>query len=211
MASFFKYSFPFSKDAGMNTIIAPSMMNMANLPNLISLVRLLSVPLIVSLILSSQLVPAFIFFAIAGLSDALDGFFARIFKARTTLGAYLDPLADKALLIGVYAALGKIGLIDLWVVILVIFRDFLIIGGILLLFLFKSSIDMKPLMISKVNTVIQLVFALFVLGQGEGLLEIPHMNMYFGYGVALTTVLSGVSYVKLGLKYFNKMDSQACD
>lgn len=176
-----------------------------NIPNLISLARLLSVPLIASLILSRQLFPAFLLFALAGLSDALDGFFARIFKARTTLGAYLDPLADKALLIGVYAALGKIGLIDFWVVILVVFRDVLIIGGILLLFLFKSSIDMKPLMVSKINTVVQLTFALFLLGQGEALLEIPLANVYFGYIVALTTVLSGATYVKLGFKHFNKM------
>jgi cardiolipin synthase (CMP-forming) len=177
-----------------------------NLPNIISLARLLSVPLIVSLILSHQLIAAFLFFTVAGLSDALDGFLARIFKARTTLGAYLDPLADKALLVGVFSALGQIGLIELWVVILVVFRDVLIIGGILLLFLFKSTIEMKPLMISKINTVVQLIYALFVLSQGESFLGIPDLNLYFGYLVVLTTVLSGVSYVKLGLKYFNKMD-----
>lgn len=182
------------------------MTNTMNIPNLLSLARLFSVPLIISLILSYKLNPAFLLFAIAGLSDALDGFLARVFKARTTLGAYLDPLADKALLIGVYAALGRIGLVDLWVVILVVFRDVLIVGGILLLFLLKSSIDMKPLLISKINTVIQLVFALFILGQGESLLGISHLNTYLGYCVALTTVLSGVSYVKLGLKYFNKMN-----
>lgn len=187
------------------------MINAMNIPNLISLARLLSVPLMVSLILSYQLMPAFLIFAIAGLSDALDGFLARIFKIRTTLGAYLDPLADKALLVGVYAALGKIGLVDLWVVILVIFRDVLIIGGILLLFLFKSSLNMKPLMISKINTVVQLMFALFVLGQGEAILGRAHINVYFGYIVALTTVLSGVSYVRLALKCFNKMDIESCD
>ncbi|MBY0502122.1 MAG: CDP-alcohol phosphatidyltransferase family protein [Alphaproteobacteria bacterium] len=178
-----------------------------NLPNLISLARLLSVPLIISLILSHQLLAAFVLFSLAGLSDALDGFLARIFKSRTTLGAYLDPIADKALLVGVYAALGQSGLIELWLVILVIFRDVLIIGGILLLFLFKSTIEMKPLMISKANTVIQLVYALFVLGQGELHLEIPGLSQYFGYLVALTTVLSGASYVRLGLKHLNKMDS----
>lgn len=182
-------------------------MTTMNLPNFISLARLLSVPLIISLILSHQLLAAFVLFSIAGLSDALDGFLARIFKSRTTLGAYLDPIADKALLVGVYAALGQSGLIDLWVVILVIFRDVLIIGGILLLFLFKSTIEMKPLMISKVNTVIQLMYALFVLGQGELHLEIPNLSQYFGYLVALTTVLSGESYVRLGIKHLNKMDT----
>ncbi|OJW54066.1 MAG: hypothetical protein BGO67_08365 [Alphaproteobacteria bacterium 41-28] len=177
-----------------------------NLPNIISLARLLSVPLIVSLILSHQLMAALLFFTLAGLSDALDGFLARIFKARTTLGAYLDPIADKALLVGVFAALGQIGLIELWVVVLVVFRDVLIIGGIILLFLFKSTIDMKPLMISKINTVVQLMYALFVLSQGESFLGFPDLNLYFGYLVVLTTVLSGVSYVRLGLRYFNNMD-----
>jgi len=182
------------------------MMNTMNLPNLISLSRLLSVPLIVSLILSYQLTAAFIFFSIAGLSDALDGFLARVFKSRTNLGAYLDPIADKALLVGVFAALGRIGLIESWVVILVVFRDVLIIGGILLLFLFKNTVEMKPLIISKMNTVIQLMYALYVLGQGDVILDAPYLSLYFGYLVALTTVLSGISYVKLGLKHFNKMD-----
>jgi len=177
-----------------------------NLPNIISLARLLSVPLIVSLILSHQLIPALIFFTLAGLSDALDGFLARIFKSRTTLGAYLDPIADKSLLVGVFAALGHIGLIELWVVVLVVFRDVLIIGGILLLFVFKSTVEMKPLMISKINTVVQLIYALFVLAQGDAFLGFPLLNLYFGYLVALTTVLSGVSYVRLALTYFNKMD-----
>lgn len=182
------------------------MIKTINLPNMISLARLLSVPLIVSLILSDQLMAAFLVFTLAGLSDALDGFLARIFKSRTVLGAYLDPLADKTLLVGVYAALGHTGLIELWVVILVVFRDVVIIGGILLLFLFKSPIEMKPLMISKINTVVQLGYALFILSQGDVLLGIPHFSQYFGYVVALTTVLSGVSYVSLGFKYFNKMD-----
>jgi len=183
------------------------MISTVNLPNIISLARLLSVPLIVSLILSHQLLAAFLFFAIAGLSDALDGFLARVFKSRTTLGAYLDPIADKALLVGVYAALGQAGLVELWVVVLVVFRDVVIIGGILLLFLFKSTIEMKPIMISKINTVVQLAYALFVLSQGEELLDLPKFNLYFGYLVAFTTVLSGVSYVNLGFKCFNKMDT----
>jgi cardiolipin synthase len=182
------------------------MTRMVNLPNLITLMRLLSVPLIVSLILSHQLFLALVIFTLAGISDALDGFLARVFKSRTTLGAYLDPIADKALLVGVYVALGQTGLVDLWVVVLVVFRDVLIIGGILLLFVFHSSIEMKPHMISKINTVVQLGFALFVLAQGEALLGIPHLTQVIGYGVALTTVLSGIIYVRIGFKLFNKMD-----
>jgi cardiolipin synthase len=183
------------------------MIRTINLPNIISLSRLLSVPLIVSLILSNQLFLAFILFALAGLSDALDGFLARIFKCRTTLGAYLDPIADKALLVGVYASLGHIGLIELWVVVLVVFRDVLIIGGILLLFVFKAPLKMEPVMISKINTVVQLTYALFILSEVDVFLGISSINQYFGYLVALTTVLSGVTYVTLGFKIFNKMDT----
>lgn len=183
------------------------MINVMNLPNLITLARLFSVALIISLILSHQLTAAFVFFLIAGLSDALDGFLARIFKARTTLGAYLDPIADKALLVGVYAALGHTGLVDIWVVVLVVFRDVLIIGGIILLFLFKNNIEMKPLMISKINTVVQLVYALFILGQGDAFFDAPDLTYYFGYVVAFTTMFSGVIYVRLALRYFNKMDT----
>jgi len=177
-----------------------------SLPNLITLARLLSVPLIVSLILSYQLVAAFIFFTIAGLSDALDGFLARIFKSRTTLGAYLDPIADKALLVGVFAALGHTGLAETWVVVLVIFRDVLIVGGIILLFLFKNNVEMKPLMISKINTVVQLIYALFILAQVDSFFSIPFLSVFLGYLVVFTTVLSGVIYVRLAFKYFNKMD-----
>lgn len=182
------------------------MSRMVNLPNIISLSRLLGVPLIVLFILSQHFVLAFVCFLFAALSDALDGFLARIFNARTTFGAYLDPIADKVLLIGVYAALGKVGLIEIWIVILVVFRDVLIVGGILLLFLFKSSLKIKPLFISKLNTVTQLFYALFVLSQVDAIFEIPDLKLYLGYLVGLTTVLSGASYVRLGFSDFNKMD-----
>lgn len=178
-----------------------------NLPNMISLARLFSVPLIVSLILSLELKLAFLFFTLAGLSDALDGLVARLFKSRTILGAYLDPIADKALLVGVYASLGLTGLVEQWVVILIVFRDLLIVGGIFLLFLFKSHVEMKPLMISKINTVIQLFYALFVLSQAESYFGVPELNLYFGYFVALTTVISGASYVTVGLRQLNKVDA----
>jgi cardiolipin synthase len=181
------------------------MIKTLNIPNLITLARLLSVPLIATLILLHHLTPAFYLFALAGLSDALDGFLARVFKARTTFGAYLDPLADKALLIGVYVALARIGLIELWVAILVVFRDVVIVGGILLLFLFNTSIEMKPHILSKINTVVQLSFALFVLAQGAVFLGFPALDTFFGYLVALTTVLSGVTYIKIGLTYFNSI------
>lgn len=177
-----------------------------NLPNIITLARLFCVPLIISLVLSLKLNLAFIVFAIAGLSDALDGLLARAMKARTILGAYLDPIADKALLVGVYFAFGLTGLVQPWVVILIIFRDIMIVGGVFLLFLFKSHVQMKPLLVSKINTVVQLLYALLILGQIESYLRIDHLNNYLGYLVALTTVISGAGYVIVGFRQLNKVD-----
>src|SRR5215470_10721027 len=104
-----------------------------NLPNLISLGRLLLVPLAISLILDGKYWAAFWVFIIAGISDALDGFIAKHFDRRTRLGALLDPLADKVLLVSVYVTLGVAGQLWTWLVVLVVFRDIMIVGGFLLL------------------------------------------------------------------------------
>src|SRR5260370_4856839 len=103
-----------------------------NLPNVISLGRLLLVPLAISLILDGRYYAAFWIFVIAGVSDAVDGFIAKRFDRRTRLGALLDPLADKVLLVSVYVTLGVSGQLWTWLVVLVVFRDIMIVGGFLL-------------------------------------------------------------------------------
>lgn len=170
-----------------------------NLPNLITLARLLMVPLIVWLILLHEEILAFSAFLIASVSDALDGFLARILKERTTLGAYLDPIADKALLVGVYAALGHEHFIPLWVVILVIFRDVLIIGGIILLSMLSKTYKMNPHYISKFNTTIQLIYVIFILMPLPSFLYEHIVNTTLAWAVGITTILSGAVYVKMGL------------
>src|SRR5258708_20286714 len=99
-----------------------------NLPNLISLGRLLLVPLAISLILDGKYWAAFWVFVVAGISDALDGFIAKRFDRRTRLGALLDPLADKVLLVSVYVTLGIAAQIWAWLVVLVLFRDTIIVA-----------------------------------------------------------------------------------
>src|SRR5690348_1979347 len=120
-------------------------------PNLISLGRLLAAPLLVWLILTNHMFLAFIGCLLAALSDAADGFVARILKSQSRIGAYLDPLADKVLLTGLYCTLCYKGLIMLWLLILIVFRDFLIVGGTLLLMMLKKTFAISPLMISKIN------------------------------------------------------------
>ena len=100
-----------------------------NLPNLITLARLLAVPLVVFLILQGLMTAAFWMFFAAGISDAVDGYLAKRMDAVTELGTYLDPIADKTLLVAVYVTLGIAGHVPTWLVILVVSRDLLIIGG----------------------------------------------------------------------------------
>src|SRR5437870_2887732 len=100
-----------------------------NLPNLITLARLLSVPLTMWLIFGERYGAAFWVFLGAGISDALDGYIAKRFDRRTRLGALLDPAADKAMLAGVYVTLGLAGQLPHWLVALVVLRDLLIVLG----------------------------------------------------------------------------------
>src|SRR5437763_6265642 len=103
-----------------------------SIPNLITLARILLVPVVVWAIASNQMLFAFLLFVAAGISDAVDGFLAKRFGMTSELGAYLDPLADKVLIVSIYVSLGFVGAIPLWLVILVVSRDIMIVGAILL-------------------------------------------------------------------------------
>ena len=115
------------------------------------------VPVIVWAIASGQMEMAFVLFLIAGVSDAVDGFLAKRFNMASELGALLDPLADKALLVSIYVALGIWGAIPRWLVILVVSRDIMIVGAVIVSWLVDKPVPMKPLMVSKLNTVAQVV------------------------------------------------------
>jgi len=167
-----------------------------SLPNLISLARLLCVPLAVWLIMTNQMRAAFYVFVAAGISDAIDGFIAKRFNARTALGRYIDPLADKALLVSVYVTLGSKGELADWLVILVVFRDLLIVGGALLIHtLTDQRMRLEPLFISKLNTLMQIVLIVVVLAMnGFGIDDHGLKPILVGV-TAITTVLSGGAYI----------------
>ncbi|MCH7711540.1 MAG: CDP-alcohol phosphatidyltransferase family protein [Proteobacteria bacterium] len=182
-----------------------------SLPNLISLARLLSVPLLVWAILAAKMELAFWLFIAAGISDAVDGFIAKHFGATSALGKYLDPLADKALLVSVYVTLGHTGYLPTWLVILVVFREVIIIGGAILILMLTVSAKIETLLISKVNTAAQILLAAVVLAIAamelkEG--ELPLMQIYIAWGltylVAGTTFFSGAGYI---VKWGRKADS----
>ena len=165
-----------------------------SLPNLISLARLFAVPLMVWLIVAGEMTAAFWVFVAAGISDAVDGFIAKRFDAITTFGSYIDPLADKALLVSCFVALGIEGQIADWLVILVVFRDVVIIGGAILAVPLERPVIMRPLFISKLNTTTQIILVALVLAEiGVGVHE-AKLIVLMQYIVAATTLASGIGY-----------------
>jgi cardiolipin synthase len=174
---------------------------MRNLPNLISLMRLLLVPLTVWLLLSDAFAWAFASFLLAGISDGIDGYLARRFGWRTRLGAYLDALADKALLVSLFIALGLLKMIPAWLAITVVSRDVLIIGAVLLSRLMDHPVRVAPLMVSKVNTVAQIVYVVAVLGVAAAGRPLGPLTDYGSIPVALLTALSGAAYLKSWLSH----------
>lgn len=166
-----------------------------NLPNFISLGRVLAGPLVVWLMLVGHMQWAFWIFVMAGLSDAVDGFIAKRLQITSELGRYLDPIADKVLLVSIFITLGVQGHLPAWLVILAVSRDLLIVGGALLSFALSRPISVRPLLISKVNTALQIALAAWVLSRVAFGLDLPALDHALVYGAALTTVFSGAAYI----------------
>ncbi|HWM80993.1 MAG TPA: CDP-alcohol phosphatidyltransferase family protein [Pseudolabrys sp.] len=173
------------------------------IPNLITLGRILLVPIVVWAIVSGAMLAAFLLFVAAGVSDAVDGFLAKRLRQTSELGAYLDPLADKALIVSIYVTLGIIGEIPRWLVILVVSRDIMIIGGVILSWLLGSPVRMKPLWVSKFNTAAQILFACLVLASlGFGFTVEP-LRIALMAAVAVLTLLSVAFYVAEWMRHMN--------
>lgn len=166
----------------------------ATLPNLITLGRICIVPVAVWLALQDAWRSTFVLFVIAGLSDALDGWLARR-GAQSALGALLDPLADKALLVCMFITLAATNVLPLSLAILVVFRDVLIVGGVLALAILGHRVAIQPLLVSKLNTVMQIMLvavALFMRGFPWSVGSLLELLIW---AVVASTVVSGVAYV----------------
>jgi cardiolipin synthase (CMP-forming) len=165
-----------------------------NIPNALTLARIFAVPLLVWLIIDQEMFAAFLLFMLAGLSDGADGYLAKRFGWHTELGAYLDPIADKALLVSIYVTLGLAGHLPVWLVIAVVSRDVLIIGAVLLAWMMSRPISVKPLLVSKVNTVSQILLAgvvLAELGLGLGLQKLVWVLVWV---TGALTIMSAAAY-----------------
>jgi cardiolipin synthase len=165
------------------------------LPNAITFARLCAVPGAIWLMLQHRLDLAFWVFVAAGISDGIDGWLARIRNSRSALGALMDPVADKALLVSVYVTLAALGVLPDWLAILVVFRDLLIVGGVLVLYLLGQPPLIQPLWISKLNTALQIALAAGALLLAGYRLDAA-LALEFGiWAVAVTTLASGAAYV----------------
>ena len=174
-----------------------------NLPNLITVARILLVPVVVWAIASEQMQIAFLLFLAAGVSDAVDGYLAKHFGMTSYLGAHLDPLADKALIVSIYVALGITEAIPHWIVILVVSRDILIVGGVMLAWFLDKPITMRPVLVSKLNTVAQILFVCLVLASlGFGLsTRVPTLLVMAA--VTVLTLMSMAVYVRDWVRHMN--------
>lgn len=166
-----------------------------DLPNLITIFRFCMVPPVVWLLLHESFAAALVLFAVAGFSDALDGFLAKRYGWTSQLGERLDPLADKALLISSYMALGWLQIIPVWLVLLIILRDLVILVGAITYYFHIERMDADPTFLSKLNTLVQILFVLaMVFNQGIWPLP-PAWTPVLIYSVVATTILSGMDYV----------------
>jgi len=176
-----------------------------SIPNLVTLGRIILVPIVVLAITSGEMRAAFFLFLAAGISDAVDGFIAKRFHMASELGALIDPLADKALIVSIYVSLGIAGALPIALVILVVSRDIMIISGFMVAWLVGKPMPVRPLPVSKVNTVAQILLATLVLAeQGFGFDATPASIIVAGF-VAILTLLSIGFYLAEWLRRMNSI------
>ena len=174
-----------------------------SIPNLITLGRIILVPAVIWAIISGEMLLAFALFLAAGISDAVDGFLAKRFHMASELGAYLDPLADKALIVSIYVALGIAGALPISLVILVVSRDVMIISGFMLSWLIGKPMQVRPLTISKANTVAQIFLATLVLAEQGFHFNATLLSTIAVLLVAVLTVLSIAFYLAEWVRHMN--------
>jgi len=179
------------------------------IPNFITLGRVILVPVIFYLLVSNETKAAFFLFVVAGISDAVDGYLAKRYDWGSELGAYLDPLADKLLLVSMFVALGVQGSLPVWLVVAVVSRDILIVLGVILAWLMGQPVRIAPLLISKINTTAQIVLAATVLadeGFGLGLTDLRQVLIWI---TGALTVVSLAAYTSAWIRHMSGDDTEA--
>lgn len=177
------------------------------IPNAITLGRVILVPVVFWLLLNGETRAAFFVFVVAGASDAIDGYIAKRFRWETDLGAYLDPLADKLLIVCIFIALGVRGLLPSWLVIAVVTRDILIVIAVVLSWLLARPVRIRPLLVSKVNTAAQIVLAATVLADEGFGLGLGPLRAGLIWATAALTLGSLAAYLGAWLRHMSGHES----
>ncbi|MBN2282929.1 MAG: CDP-alcohol phosphatidyltransferase family protein [Deltaproteobacteria bacterium] len=173
-----------------------------NIPNILTVIRIILVPVFVIFLIRGSFLSALVVFVVAGITDALDGFLARVLNQQTVLGAYLDPIADKALVATSFVSLSIMGFIPGWLAVIVISRDSIILLGILLFFILSVSFEMKPAFVSKLTTVFQILTVVFVLlFQCFPRYAWDNVLGTLIWSTAVVTVISGLYYIRVWFLY----------
>jgi cardiolipin synthase len=171
-----------------------------NLPNALTLLRLVMVPFLIFLLHEGRFGAALALFAFAGLTDAADGFVAKRFGQETELGKVIDPIADKALVVALYVSLAWLGWVPFWLVVAVVARDAIIVAGALAFHYLTGALEMAPTYLSKANTAVQLVYVGLVLVDAAFAADLAAWRGYLAALVLVTTIASGLQYVVLWLR-----------
>lgn len=167
-----------------------------SIPNLITIGRVIMIPIIFWLLVSGQTRGAFFLFVLAGITDAVDGWLAKSWNMKTELGAYLDPMADKLLIVSIYVALGVAAELPSWLVIAVVSRDILIVLGVVLSWIIDQPVAIQPHVVSKANTASQLLLAALVLADEGFDLDLDAVRTVLIWVTALLTASSLAVYVR---------------
>ncbi len=173
-----------------------------NVANVLTILRFCLVPIVIVSIVNQEWTIAFVLFVTAGVTDALDGFIARHYDMRTELGAYLDPLADKALLVSIYVTLAISAVIPSWIAVLVVSRDVMIVGAVIVSWIMDNPVEINPLRLSKANTLVQISFAALVLFSLAFALP---LDVLMRIGIVLVTALTLASMVAYLATWFRHM------
>ena len=164
------------------------------IPNLITTLRIILTPIFIIYLLDEQFAAALVVFVVCGVSDGLDGFLARVLKQRSTLGTYLDPIADKLILVSTFVVLAVMEHIPIWLAVIVLSRDVLISLGVVVLQLYGMAIRIRPSVLSKITTCLQFVTVIAVLGaEFVSLPEGPYDALFLA--TAAATIGSGLHYM----------------
>lgn len=178
---------------------------MLTVPNFLTLLRIIAIPAFLILVSNHRYAAALVLFMAAGITDTIDGVLARLTNARSDLGATMDPLADKLLLLSSFLILTWLGALPPWLLILVLTRDVVVLSGYLVIYFVSTPMEVDPTFIGKLNTFMEMFtvgFALLTLARPE--IPMASVNQVTWYVTGLTTTISGVHYVYSGLLWYQR-------